>query len=220
MLKKSNVAAIVPAFNEAATIGLVLDTLKESQLFDEIVVVNDGSEDGTARIARLKGVKVIELAENQGKGRALAAGVKATQSPVLLLVDADLQGLTCRHLRMLLGPVLAGRLDMNIGFISRRSFRFIARIYQGFKAPLSGTRALRRELWEMIPQNKLPKRWEPENVLNYLAKKHGFSVSSVQLTGIKHIIKEQKWGLWSGLYWRLRMIGRIILILVWLRIKI
>jgi glycosyltransferase involved in cell wall biosynthesis len=220
MLKNSSAAAIVPAFNEAATIGLVVEALKEGGLFDEIIVVDDGSEDSTARIARLKGAKVIELKENQGKGRALAAGVRATQSPVLLFVDADLQGLSPRHLRMLLEPVLAGRLDMNIGFIVRRRFRIIARLYQGFKAPLSGTRALRRELWEMIPQNKLLKRWEPESVLNHLAKKHGFSVSSVQLTGIKHIIKEQKWGLWSGLYWRLRMIGRIAILLIWLKFRI
>mgnify|MGYP001415364370 FL=1 len=62
------VSAIIPAYNEEKTIGGVLRTIKSVSLITEIIVISDGSTDGTAQIARNYGAHVIELSENIGKG--------------------------------------------------------------------------------------------------------------------------------------------------------
>ena len=71
-LTKQNVLIVVPALNEAASIGEVLSSLKEHG--HPTVVVSDGSVDATADIARASGVAVLELAINLGVGGALRAG--------------------------------------------------------------------------------------------------------------------------------------------------
>ena len=71
-LTKQNVLIVVPALNEAASIGEVLSSLKEHGY--PTVVVSDGSVDATAEIARASGVAVLELAINLGVGGALRAG--------------------------------------------------------------------------------------------------------------------------------------------------
>lgn len=217
-MAKPSAAAIVPAYNEASTIGGVIRVLAHSQLFDEVIVVDDGSEDKTAQLARRMGARVVSLNKNQGKGWALYAGVKKTNAPILFFIDADLEGLKLSHLRQIIEPVVQGAVDMNIGFIARGNH--FSKLYRRLNAPLSGQRALKREIWEKIDFKKLPRRWEPESALNFVAKEGGYKISSVELSDIKHRAKEVKWGLWQGLFWRLRMIGRIALILIWLRIKL
>ena len=65
------ISAIIPAFNEEPRIGNVLDVVKEMELIEEIIVVDDGSTDNTYKVAIKKGVKVIRLDSNKGKGAAI-----------------------------------------------------------------------------------------------------------------------------------------------------
>jgi len=88
------VAAIVPAYNEEATLTEVLSVLKATPTIDEILVVSDGSTDRTVDIARSMGLRTIHLRQNQGKGRAMAIGVAHTDAEVLLFVDGDILNLT------------------------------------------------------------------------------------------------------------------------------
>lgn len=210
-------AAIVPAYNETSTIRGVVRVLIRSGLFEQVIVVDDGSDDSTAQASRQAGAQVLGLKKNHGKGWALYAGVKQTKAPILFFIDADLKGLRVSHLEQMLGPVLRGKVDMNIGFIERG--KLWARAYQRLNAPLSGQRALKRELWEKIDFKRLPRRWEPESALNFIAKKYSYRIGVQKLSDIKHQAKEVKWGWWHGLYHRLRMIGRIALLLVWLRLR-
>ena len=71
---KPTVAAIVPAYNEADTIGDILQVLLRCPDIDELIVVNDGSSDDTADIAASLGVRVVNLYPNRGKGGAMKAG--------------------------------------------------------------------------------------------------------------------------------------------------
>lgn len=82
--------AIIPAKNEAATIGAVIDSVRSHKGFvDEVFVVNDHSHDDTHSVSVRHGARVIELDGATGKGEALAAGVAATTCDVVVFLDAD-----------------------------------------------------------------------------------------------------------------------------------
>ncbi|HEY2289758.1 MAG TPA: glycosyltransferase family 2 protein, partial [Thermoanaerobaculia bacterium] len=113
------VAAIVPAYNEGATLHEVLSVLAATPAVGEVLVVSDGSTDDTVEIARSLGLRTIHLRQNQGKGRAMEIGVAHTDAEVLLFVDADILNLTVDLIQRLIEPVLSGRSDMNVGIRHR-----------------------------------------------------------------------------------------------------
>ena len=104
------ITAIIPAYDEEKTIGNVLKPLSAISLIDEIIVISDGSHDNTAKIARNYKARVIELERNQGKTNAVLTGVKNTDADIILMLDADLIGLSYEHIMNLLQPVLDKKL--------------------------------------------------------------------------------------------------------------
>ena len=78
--------AIIAAYNEEKTIGPIIDVLKAIPFLNQIVVVSDGSTDHTVDVAKSKGVEVVELLYNVGKGGALYQGLMSTTSNVVLLL--------------------------------------------------------------------------------------------------------------------------------------
>jgi len=92
--RKSNskVIAAIPAFNEEEYIGTIV--LKSKQYVDEVVVVDDGSTDQTANVAKLAGATVIQHTQNRGYGasiQTLLAEAKKRDPNILVLLDADSQ---------------------------------------------------------------------------------------------------------------------------------
>jgi glycosyltransferase involved in cell wall biosynthesis len=87
------VSIIIPAHNEERGIGPVLDGLSSAMgaagLEHEIIVVNDGSSDGTSEAAAREGVRVIDLAMNRGYGAAIKQGLKAARHELIAITDAD-----------------------------------------------------------------------------------------------------------------------------------
>src|SRR5690554_4849137 len=100
-----SVVAVIPALNEEKTIGEIVQVVKSVPIINQVIVVSDGSDDNTARIARKNGAKVISLKENVGKGGAMSAGVNSSREEIILFLDADLVGLTKAHVEALLTPV-------------------------------------------------------------------------------------------------------------------
>jgi len=89
------ITAIIPAYNEAKTIHEIIRRVKATGLIDEIIVVDDGSKDGTrdvlAEIAESEGVRVILHERNQGKGAAVRTGIQNATNDVMIIQDADLE---------------------------------------------------------------------------------------------------------------------------------
>ena len=107
------VSCVIPAWNEAPRIGAVLDAVTFHARLAEVIVVDDGSTDGTAGAAARPGVTVIRQ-PNRGKSAAVATGIAAARHDLVLLIDSDLQGLTPAALEALMVPVLSGQADVSV----------------------------------------------------------------------------------------------------------
>ncbi|MGB4252467.1 MAG: glycosyltransferase family 2 protein [Candidatus Methanoculleus thermohydrogenotrophicum] len=108
-------AAVIPAYNEGLVIGSVV--LQAKQHVDRVIVVDDGSTDRTAEIARLAGAEVIRMPENGGKASALMAGfsrARALGYAAVVTLDGDGQH-DPAEIPVVAAPVLAGEADLVIG---------------------------------------------------------------------------------------------------------
>jgi glycosyltransferase involved in cell wall biosynthesis len=203
----SRTTVIVPAFNEADRVGDVLRAIRASPLPLEVVVVNDGSQDRTSEVARaVEGVRVIDLAQNCGKGGAMRCGATATDAEILLFLDADLIGLRPEHVQDLVLPVARGDADMTVGVF--RGGRLATDLSHLLVCYISGQRALRRDLFLSIP-GVGQSRSGVETAITKHVRAQGLRVRNVVMQGVTHPMKEEKMGLWRGARARLRMYWEI-----------
>ncbi|WP_292520550.1 glycosyltransferase family 2 protein [Methanoculleus sp.] len=108
-------AAIIPAYNEGLVIGSVV--LQAQQHVDRVIVIDDGSTDRTAEIARLAGADVIEMLDNGGKAKAMTAGFARAREigfEAVVMLDGDGQH-DPAEIPAVVAPVLAGEADLVIG---------------------------------------------------------------------------------------------------------
>jgi glycosyltransferase involved in cell wall biosynthesis len=200
------VTAIVPAYNEEATLTEVLAILKATPAIGEILVVSDGSTDGTVSIARSMGLRTIHLLKNQGKGRAMAIGVAHTDAEILLFVDGDIMNLTVDLLERLVEPVLSGRSDMNVGIRHRGAV--IDAFHRRTGPLLSGIRCLRRGIFEAVPESHL-EGFAIETGLNWACRQLGCRITTTVMYNLKHLVKEKKRGLTQGFRARFEMFAAV-----------
>lgn len=176
------VSVCLPARDEEATIGPIVAAIREALmeravLVDEIVVVDDGSRDDTARVARAAGARVIaeasilpELPSGSGKGNALWKSLYACQGDIICWLDADIRNFDPEFVTRLVQPLLEdSRVQFTKAYYRRplhgepngggRVTELVARplISHWFPAlrdiiqPLSGEYAGRREILETLP---------------------------------------------------------------------
>jgi glycosyltransferase involved in cell wall biosynthesis len=113
------ISVVVPAFDEERTIEEVVRRVAGAGLRVEIIVVDDGSRDGTAAVlARLDGeidgLRTLVQPVNRGKGAAVRVGIAASTGDIVVIQDADLE-YDPKDLPTLLGPLLEGRADAVYG---------------------------------------------------------------------------------------------------------
>ena len=116
---KDRIAILIPAYNEAENIGVVLDQMPAEVcgVRTEILVVDDGSRDGTGDIAAEHGAAVARHVTNRGGGAALRTGYRLmveSEALIVVTIDADGQHLPSEMPR-LVEPVLSGEVDMAHG---------------------------------------------------------------------------------------------------------
>jgi len=111
-------SVIIPVYNEVNNINEIIKRVQATKLATEIIVVDDGSKDGTQEILEKldgkKKVRVILHEKNQGKGAAVVTGIKAAKGEILLIQDADLE-YDPRDYPELLKPIQEGLADVVYG---------------------------------------------------------------------------------------------------------
>ncbi len=154
------IVILVPAHNEESNIGILVAGLQKlnqhpaakQPLFDHLLVVDDGSTDRTAAIARQNGARVIPLQKNRGKAVAFFAGAKHARNlgaTVLVTLDADLQPPGFAQVKALITPLLEKRekkVDMVLGSVMFDSTN------------LTGQRAIRMKALEPLFRGN--RKWE------------------------------------------------------------
>jgi len=238
-LAKTKISVVIPAFNEEKRIRAVLNVVTQAPFIDEIIVVDDGSKDKTAAIARKYPITLIRHKKNQGKGGALQTGVRAAgKADILLFLDADLINLKKEHLKLLIDPVINNEADMTLGYLSRdikKATNLASRLVKG----ISGQRALKKSFLENIWEIKkvanlgrsfwakisglraLDKRKISElNLKNsgfgadliitrYFKRKKG-RIKLIELKGLTHVTQEEKLGFKKGLKEKIKMYREIL----------
>jgi len=108
------ISVLIPAFNAGSSINATINSIKSScSQLEEIIVIDDGSKDNTAKQAELAGAKVIKLDRNRGKGGALNHGANWVHGDIVVLLDADL-GESAEKFNRLLTPLIKNQADVTI----------------------------------------------------------------------------------------------------------
>lgn len=181
----ASVVVVIPTKDCAQTIGAVLRTtvgpFVEQGLVDDVVVVDAGSQDGTAEVAAAEGARVLQQDEvlsafgpALGKGDAMWRAIHETGSEIVCFIDGDTADPDPRHLLGLIGPLLTDRsiqfvkgtyerplrageveLPNEGGRVTELMARPLLNLHEpllaGFAQPLAGEFAARRALLESIP---------------------------------------------------------------------
>lgn len=190
------VSCIIPAWNEADRLPDVLACVVGHPLVDEVIVVDDASTDATSRIAASFGVMLIRQDRNAGKSAAVARGLRAAQGELVLLMDADLVGLTPAHITVLLEPLLSRRAAVSISLRSNAPlvWRLIGLDY------ISGERAMPRALLaDNLSRIEQLRGFGLEVHMNRLWLSHGCRIAVVRLDGVSSPSKAAKRGLLGGI---------------------
>jgi polyisoprenyl-phosphate glycosyltransferase len=209
---KPLLAAILPCYNEARNIRDVLSVLRNVEEINEIIVVDDGSADGSAEVVAEYApteprLKLIRHPTNLGKGRSMFDGWVATEASYLLFLDTDLKNLTPGHIHALIDPVLKHRADMTLGLF--RGGRLHTDFAHWVTPWLTGQRCLRADIMKYVSQDAAT-GYGFEVALTVAAAQRKERVRIVALKGMYHPPSEFHRGFFFGIRWRARMYGQIL----------
>ncbi len=208
MLKGKRISVIIPAYNEAERLPRVLGRIPD--FVDEVIVVDDGSTDGTYEAVRAfaeknSRIKAIKLEKNCGKGCAMREGMRNSSGDVVVFMDADGQH-SPEDIIKLVEPIVRGEADMVIGarkgdlkarplhrrlsnIITTKLIRLKLRTY--VYDTQSGFRAFRREFLPEIESD----RYEVETEMLFKTAKMGARIKEVPVELIYDPSREGRFGI-------------------------
>ena len=197
-LPRPIVDAVIPARDEAPTVAAVVAACLGCSHVREVIVVDDGSSDGTGELATAAGAKVVRRESEVSGSKALAmeAGVAVSDAEAILFVDADLLGITSGHLDDICRPYLEGRATMSLGIFD---YGILSPLVLRFP-PTTGERIVPRWVFEAVPPSKR-RGYQIEIMLNEVVTEARLPISSRVMTGVTHRTKRDKFGRIEG-YWR------------------
>jgi glycosyltransferase involved in cell wall biosynthesis len=192
------ILVIIPAYNEAETIGKVIEKIQQHFPFGDILVVNDGSSDPTSAIARQKGAMVLDLSYNLGIGGAMQTGYKFADRmgyDIAVQCDADGQHHPAQ-IKKLIDTLANDGVDMVLGsrYLRKKRFRsfFFRRlgvtifskilsliVGQRLTDTTSGFRAVNRKLIKSFSTFYPSDYPEPEALV--LLHKEGFTMKEISV---------------------------------------
>lgn len=195
---KNRVSCIIPAYNEAQRIGRVLSVLKDHPLLSEILVVDDASTDATAQVVgQFPFVTLLSLSHNYGKAYSVWYAATKAQSPIIVLLDADLIDLKPEHVTRLIKPVLEGIVDATMSI--RRFSSLLDTFVDWCKVdPFTGDRCLSKKLLLSLPITKQTPGYALEVIINEYLLAHHVRIGVVDFRDVRCVYKMHKVGFLQG----------------------
>ena len=225
----SGVSVVIPALNEAESIGVVVGSMPWGEI-DECIVVDNGSSDGTGAVAASAGAKVVKAA--RGYGSAMMAGVEAARGEVLVFMDGDgADDIT--EFERIAGPVVRGEADFVIGsrirgqrergsmlgsqIFAAHLIGAVVKMLYGFRyTDMCAFRAIRRETLERMAMRERTFGWNLE--MQIKAVRMGLRIQEIpvryrnRIAGVSKVSGDLKASFLAGrrimgVFWRVRKQG-------------
>jgi glycosyltransferase involved in cell wall biosynthesis len=199
------VSVVIPTYNEAAVIGRVVrgvyEVLEQMACSAEVLVIDDGSDDGTGQVAEAAGAYVIRHPYNLGNGAGIKTGIRAARGAVLVMLDGDGQH-DPADIPRLVGPLHEG-YHMVVGargpgsqqahrLVANKIYNSLASYVAGFQVKdlTSGFRAIRSELAQQFCY-MLPNAFSYPTTLTIAIANGGYSLKYVEIHAAKRVGKSK-----------------------------
>jgi len=216
-------SVVIPVYNEAETISEILDRVTFAPFRKEIIVVDDGSTDGTRQILNETKNRAINISfhdRNYGKGKALQTGISSARGEVIVVQDADME-YDPNEFSVLLHPILSGKADVVYGsrfgahgahrvlyfwhYVGNRFLTLLSNIFTNLNLTdmETGYKVFTREALEGITIKECRFGFEPE-ITAKIAKKKELRIYEVPISyygrtyaeGKKISWRDGAWALW------------------------